>query len=109
MARTDDKRAASMFFVRDEIGPVAELTPAELNALLSPREAVRRGDDRGQPTTGAVGQAPDDELGYLREGRGRLNQQEQHERTRREQERYIELTRGSYPQIDDEADRSRRR
>jgi AAA domain/Relaxase/Mobilisation nuclease domain len=46
MARTDERRAASMFHADQKLAPVPVLTPLELNARLAPTDWARRDSER---------------------------------------------------------------
>jgi ATP-dependent exoDNAse (exonuclease V) alpha subunit len=48
MARTDERRAASMFYPEEKIEPVPILTPAELAARLAPTTAHRERENQRQ-------------------------------------------------------------
>ena len=49
MARTDDRRAASMFHPETKLAPVPILTPAELAARLAPDDARRERENQRRP------------------------------------------------------------
>jgi Ti-type conjugative transfer relaxase TraA len=93
MARTDERRAASMFHPEQQIGPVPTLTPLELNAHLAPSFARREReqqrpelDHRYEPEQPHIAERQSDQPMY---------------------ERYADLTRDI--DIDDDRQRTRSR
>jgi hypothetical protein len=48
MARTDERRAASMFYPEHKLDPVPLLTPIELAARFAPDDARRAREDSGR-------------------------------------------------------------
>ena len=91
MARTDDRRAASMFFAKQEIGVIPGLTPAELNAQLSPRDAEKL--RRGEPPTIGIAGTPRDAHDNMRRIRDWLRQSDAQDPAAAMQQRHDDLTR----------------
>ncbi|WP_158920914.1 AAA family ATPase [Acidisphaera sp. S103] len=101
MARTDDKRAASMFHPRQAIEPARELSPTELLAEIAPDDAKRAREQDREPKPEQV---IDQDL--LRE---RFLDIDGLQRERRVIGRYDDLTREGRGQDDDDPDLDRDR
>jgi Ti-type conjugative transfer relaxase TraA len=120
MGRTDDRRAASMFQTKQRIDftPELALTPAELNAQLSPRDAERLRSAAEAPTLGISARAADP-FAAMQRIHERLSGSDMLERARSMQQRYADLSREDDPAREaareaardrsDEAGRTRRR
>ena len=114
MGRTDDRRAASMFQTKRVIDFAPELTPAELNAQLSPRDAERLRSVADAPTLGISDRAADP-FAAMQRIHERLSGPDMLERARSMQQRYADLSREDDPAREaardrgDEAGRTRRR
>ena len=108
MARTDERRAASMFHPRQEIAPGLMLTPAELAAHLAPTDARREREDGSrrpavepnEPHLPMCEREADTERTRIY---GRLTERDAAERDRAMLERYTDLT----PEDDRRRSRSR--
>ena len=106
MARTEERRAASMFHPRQEIGVGLILTPAELAAHLAPTDAQREREERRTSVKTNEPHLPARESEAHTEPTriyGRLTERDAEERDRAMHERYTDLT------PDDDRQRSRSR
>ena len=112
MARTEDKRAAAMFYAKQPIGFIPNLTPAELNAQLSPREAEKLLNAAGaEPVPFGITNRPEDPFTAVQRIHDRLSGSNMLQRVRRMRQRYVDLPHARDPgrDRDEDVERTRRR